>query len=123
MEVRSKGKGRQEDSEASTRGIRGLDKAHKETKPHWLSVASSKTAHDKTNPSTPKKHHLAYSFFFSPQNPKSPNRFPVIHRANDKLFTIPPDSDPSASQPVDSLLITKGLVNIMDTVEYGTAKT
>ena len=73
--------------------------------------------------STPKKHHLAYSFFFSPQNPKSPNRFPVIHRANAKLFTIPPDSDPSASYPVDSLLITKGLVNIMDTVEYGTAKT
>jgi hypothetical protein len=39
------------------------------------------------------------------------------------LFTIPPDSDQSASHPVDSLLITKGLVNIMDTVEYGTAKT
>jgi hypothetical protein len=62
----------------------------------------------------------AFLFFLSQ---KSPNRFPVIHRANDKLFTIPPDSDQSASQPVDSLLITIGFVNIMDTVEYGTAKT
>jgi hypothetical protein len=60
---------------------------------------------------------------FPLQNPESPNRFPVIHRANAKLFTIQPDSDQSACQPVDSLLITKGLVNIMDTVEYGTAKT
>jgi hypothetical protein len=60
---------------------------------------------------------LSFSF------PEFPNRFPVIHRANDKLFTIPRDSDPSASYPVDSLLITKGFVNIMDTVEYGTAKT
>jgi hypothetical protein len=60
---------------------------------------------------------------FPLQNSKSPNRFPVIHRANVKLFTIPSDSDPSGSKPVDSLLITKGLVNIMDTVEYGTAKT
>jgi hypothetical protein len=60
---------------------------------------------------------LSFSF------PEIPNQFPVIHRANAKLFTIPPDSDQSASQPVDSLLITIGFVNIMDTVEYGTAKT
>jgi hypothetical protein len=76
-----------------------------------------------TKTSTPEKHHPAYSFFFSPQKSISPNRIPVIHRANAKLFTIPPDLEQSASQPVDSLLITKGLVNIMNTVEYETAKT
>jgi hypothetical protein len=39
MEVRSKGKRGQEDPEASTRGIRGLDERHKETKPHWVSLS------------------------------------------------------------------------------------
>jgi hypothetical protein len=72
---------------------------------------------------SPKEAPSGIFILFFPQNPEIPNRFPVIHKANGKLFTIQPDSDQSASKPVDSLLITKGLVNIMDTVEYGTAKT
>ena len=78
---------------------------------------------DERTRSTPERHHPSLSLFFFPWNPKSPNRFPVIHRADGKLFTLPHDLHHAGSQSMYSLCITKGLVNIMDTVEHGTAET